>query len=57
MKEREMVKKANELLAKLDFDDCIILFNTLERGNPMIDLIFDRMEALDEERFDKFLDS
>ena len=43
------------LLEKLDFDGCAELFEQLPAGNPMIDYVFDRMETLDPERFEKFL--
>lgn len=52
----DLIKKANELLDKLDFRGCLELYNKLPSGNPMIDLVFDRMEALDPESFEKFLD-
>jgi len=51
----EIKSKAISLLSKLTFEDCISLYEKLEAGNPMIDLIFDRMEELDGERFDNWL--
>lgn len=50
-----LMKKADLLIRKLDFDGCEKLFNKLPNGHPMMDLIFDRMEQLDPERFERFL--
>ena len=44
-------ERATELLKKLNFDECIELYEKLESGHPMIDMIFDRMEEIDSERF------
>lgn len=49
--------KANALLSKLNFDECLKTFNGIEAGNPMRSLIMDHMEALDPDRFDEWLDS
>lgn len=50
-------QKAKKLISNLSFDDCIDLFNKLPKGHVMIDWIFDRMEELDPEMFDLFLDA
>lgn len=50
-----LMKKAKDMIEKLDFDGCVKLFNQLPKGNPMIDLVFDRMESLDSERFEEWL--
>ena len=50
-----LMKKAKDMIEKLDFDGCIELFNQLPSGHPMIDLVFDRMESLDPERFEEWL--
>lgn len=47
--------KARELLKKLNFDECIELYEKLPAGNHMIDLVFERMEELDPIRFDEWL--
>ena len=51
----EAMERAKALIAKLSFDDCIRLYDQLDRGHPMIDLVFDRMEELDAERFEAWL--
>ena len=50
-----LMKKAKDMIEKLDFDGCVKLFNQLPKGNPMIDLVFDRMGSLDPERFEEGL--
>ena len=50
-----MLERAKELLSKLNFEECIKLYDSLEKGNPMIDLIFDRMEEIDPVKFEKWL--
>lgn len=50
-----MLERARELISKLNFDECIELFNKLDKGNPMIDLVFDRMEEIDPIRFEEWL--
>ena len=50
-----LMKKAKDMIEKLDFNGCIELFNHLTSGHPMIDLVFDRMESLDPERFEEWL--
>lgn len=50
-----MLERAKELINKLSFDECIELFNKLDKGNPMIDLVFDRMEEIDPIRFEEWL--
>ena len=55
MKKEEILKRARELVKHLNFDACIEAYNRLPRGNAIIDVVFDRMEELDPERFDKWL--
>lgn len=50
-----MEQKIKDLLNKLDFNGCLELFDRLPSGSPIMDLLFDRMESLDPERFEKFL--
>ena len=50
-----LMKKAKDMIEKLDFNGCIELFNQLPSGHPMIDLVFDRMGSLDPERFEEWL--
>lgn len=50
-----MKERAKELLKKLNFEECIDLYDRLEAGNPMIDLVFERMEEIDPIRFDEWL--
>lgn len=56
MEEIKMTERIKMLLNKLNFEGCIDLFNRLEKGHPMIDMIFDRMEELDCARFEAWLD-
>ena len=51
------IDQVKEKINMLSFNECVELFNELPKGNDMIDLVFDRMEQLDFDRFDKFLDS
>lgn len=51
----ELVAKARRMIEKLDFDGCVELFEKLPSGHPMIDLVFERMETLDAERFENWL--
>lgn len=41
-----LMKKAKDMIEKLDFNGCIELFNQLPSGHPMIDLVFDRMAGV-----------
>lgn len=50
-------QNAKNLISNLSFEGCLELFNRLPSGHVMVDWVFDRMEALDPERFDAFLDS
>lgn len=50
-----MMEKAKKLIKNLSFDECIEVYNRLEAGHPMIDLLFGRMEEIDPERFDDWL--
>ena len=50
-----MKERAKELLKKLNFEECIVLYDKLEAGNPMIDLVFERMEEIDSARFEEWL--
>jgi hypothetical protein len=51
-----MNERIKALLNKLDFNGCVDLFNRLEKGHPMIDMVFDRMEEIDCDRFEVWLD-
>ena len=51
----ELMKKAESMISKLDFEGCEKLFEQLPSGHPMIDLVFDRMESIDSERFEKWI--
>lgn len=51
------MERAKQLISKLSFEECIDAYNQMPKGNKIIDLLFDRMEELDKERFDKWLDS
>lgn len=42
-------------IANLSFEECEEIYDKIEKGNPMIDLLFDRMEEIDEKRFEKWL--
>jgi hypothetical protein len=53
----ELLSEAKKKIDLLSFDECVTLFNSVEKGSPMIDLIFDRMELLDSNRFVQFLDN
>ena len=50
-----LMERAKIMIERLDFNGCIELFNQLPSGHPMIDLVFDRMESLDPERFEEWL--
>ena len=50
-----LMERAKIMIERLDFNGCIELFNQLPSGHPMIDLVFDRMEAIDPERFEEGL--
>lgn len=52
---KELMEKAKRIIEKLDFDGCEELFHKLPSGNPMIDLVFDRMESIDPVRFEAWL--
>lgn len=49
------MERAKALVEKLSFNECIKVYNELPSGSPIMDLLFDRMEALDAKRFEKFL--
>lgn len=51
-----MTERIKMLLNNLNFEGCVDLFNRLEKGHPMIDMVFDRMEELDCTRFEAWLD-
>lgn len=36
----ELMETAREKIQYLNFDECIELYEKLDRGNPMIDVIF-----------------
>lgn len=50
-----MMEKAKKLIAKLNFDECADVYGRLEAGHPIIDLLFERMEEIDPERFEEWL--
>lgn len=50
-----LMEKAQELVNMLDWNGCIDLYNKLPKGDRMIDLVFDRMEEIDAERFENWL--
>jgi len=52
-----LLKEASEKISKLSFDECIKLYNNVDPGNPMIDILFDRMDELDSKIFENFLDT
>ena len=49
------IKKAEGLVKKLNFEECIELYEKIPTGSPIIDLVFDRMENLDVKRFDAWI--
>ena len=51
----QIMDKAKSLIKNLDWDGCVEAYNKLPKGNPIIDLVFDRMEEIDIERFDAWL--
>lgn len=52
---KQLEQKSRNLISKLNFDECIELFERLPRGHIMIDWVFDRMEEIDPIRFEKWL--
>lgn len=38
-----LMKKAKDMIEKLDFDGCVKLFNQLPKGNPMSDEEFSKV--------------
>ena len=50
-----METKIKELLEKLDFDGCLKLYEELPSGSPIMDFLFERMEAINPVRFEIFL--
>lgn len=55
MTNEQIMAKAKSLIKKLDWDGCVEAYNKLPKGNPIIDLVFDRMEEIDIDRFDAWL--
>ena len=55
MTNEQIMDKAKSLIKNLDWDGCVAVYNKLPKGNPIIDLVFDRMEEIDVERFDAWL--
>ena len=49
------MERAKELVSKLNFEECIVAFEKMPAGSPIRDLLMDRMEELDAERFDEWL--
>ena len=52
----KLVKRARKLLKALNFDECLELYDKLDAGSPMMDLLFERMEDLDPVRFERWMD-
>lgn len=55
MTKEQIMAKAKTLVSKLDWNGCIEAYSKLPKGNPIIDLVFDRMEEIDAKRFDEWL--
>lgn len=55
MTNEQIMAKAKSLIKNLDWDGCVEAYNKLPKGNPIIDLVFDRMEEIDIDRFDAWL--
>ena len=51
----KLMEMAEKRIQGLNWEECELLFTNLEAGHEMIDLIMDRMEDIDEERFNKWL--
>lgn len=51
----ELMEEARGKMQYLNFDECIELYERLDRGNPMISIVFERMEEIDPERFERWL--
>lgn len=51
----ELMEEVKEKVQYLNFDECIELYERTPPGDPMMDLIFERMEELDPERFERWL--
>lgn len=51
----ELMEEARGKIQYLNFDECIELYERLDRGNPMISIVFERMEEIDPERFERWL--
>lgn len=49
------INKAKELVKNLSFEECITVYEKLPKGSPIIDVVFDRMEEIDAERFENWL--
>ena len=55
MTNEQIMAKAKSIIKNLDWNGCVEVYNKLPKGNPIIDLVFDRMEEIDVERFDAWL--
>ena len=55
MTNEQIMAKAKKKKKNLDWDGCVAVYNKLPKGNPIIDLVFDRMEEIDAKRFDVWL--
>lgn len=51
------IEKSNKLVEILNFEECLEVFEKIPTGSPLAEILFDRMECLDSERFDNFLDN
>ena len=51
----QIMNEAKSIVSKLDWDGCVEAYNILPKGNPIIDLVFDRMEEIDPKRFEEWL--
>ena len=51
----KLMQLAEMKIQGLNWEECELLYNKLEAGHEMRDLVMDRMEDIDEERFDKWL--
>jgi len=50
------IEKSEKLVEMLNFEECVKMFELTPTGSPLAEILFDRMEYLDEERFNNFLD-
>lgn len=55
-KYESLISEAKEKMELLNFEECIILHDRLPKGHVLRNLACDRMEKLDIDRFDLWLD-